>query len=75
MCMAGTLGLDPAGGVSRIVDKNELPTRLMNVPKIPMPTIIVTMAMTLPPLVIGYKSPYPTVVSVAKDHHTASDKR
>ena len=43
--------------LSRIVEMNELPIKLMNVPTIPMPTTIVTIAIAGRRVVIGYRSP------------------
>jgi len=39
-----------------------------------MPKIIVRLATVLPQYVIGYLSPYPTVVMVTKDHQYDSNK-
>ena len=46
-------GGDGADLSSRMVEMNELPIKLMNVPKMPMPTTIVTIAMIRPPVVTG----------------------
>lgn len=40
--------------------------------KTEIPTSITMPAMTRPGTVTGYRSPYPTVVAVSTDHHSAS---
>lgn len=44
----------------------------VNTPNKPTPTIMTSIPMSLPPSVLGYRSPYPTVVMVTKVHHMAS---
>jgi len=48
--------------------------RPVGIATIPRPTIRTKKVNTLPPIVIGTTSPYPTVVTVAETHQNASNR-
>lgn len=54
--------------ISRALDNDELKIPA-GTATIPSPIINIENVKTFPPMVIGYMSPYPTVVRVATSHH------